>query len=208
MFRDYMDTNLLVVGQLVCLRAWRECELIKLHLKTFLTLKVAWRLIELTQINQIGYGWELEYGYVAFACNTSRFSLILYSEVWVSKLISIKSSRKSSLCTHLLILFPPWGYYWIQVLLTIILFIFCLFFLIDMFYLMFIILIFVATKQGHLDVELGRVRKLISKFRILSNCQSLIDERTNCSFLYWRKEMLSIWLSMVYGDACKLCWIQ
>ncbi|XP_066370406.1 uncharacterized protein [Miscanthus floridulus] len=61
---------------------------------------------------------------------------------------------------------------------------------------------------GHLDVELGRVRKLISKFRIISNCQSLIDERTNCSFLYWRKEMLSIWLSMVYGDACKLSWIQ
>lgn len=61
---------------------------------------------------------------------------------------------------------------------------------------------------GHLDVELVRVRKLLSKFRILSNFQSLIDERTNCSFLYWRKEMLATWLSMVYGDACKLSWLQ
>ncbi|TVU12764.1 hypothetical protein EJB05_46421, partial [Eragrostis curvula] len=61
---------------------------------------------------------------------------------------------------------------------------------------------------GHLDVELGRVRKLLSKFRILSDFQSLIDERTNCSFLYWRKEMFSTWLSMLYGDACKLSWLQ
>ncbi|OEL37588.1 WASH complex subunit 7, partial [Dichanthelium oligosanthes] len=61
---------------------------------------------------------------------------------------------------------------------------------------------------GHLDVELCKVRKLLSKFRVLSNFQSLIDERTKCSFLYWRKEMLSTWLSMVYGDACKLSWLQ
>ncbi|XP_062233658.1 uncharacterized protein LOC133930903 isoform X2 [Phragmites australis] len=61
---------------------------------------------------------------------------------------------------------------------------------------------------GHMDVELGRVRKLLSKFKILSNFQSLIDERTNCSFLYWRKEMFPTWLSMVYGDACKLYWLQ
>ncbi|GJN01017.1 hypothetical protein PR202_ga18249 [Eleusine coracana subsp. coracana] len=61
---------------------------------------------------------------------------------------------------------------------------------------------------GHLDAELARMRKLLSKFKILSNFQSLIDERTNCSFLYWRKEMLSTWLSMVYGDACKLSWLQ
>ncbi|KAF8732817.1 hypothetical protein HU200_015159 [Digitaria exilis] len=61
---------------------------------------------------------------------------------------------------------------------------------------------------GNLDVELCEVRKLLSKFRVLSNFQSLIDERTKCSFLYWRKEMLSTWLSMVYGDACKLSWLQ
>ncbi|KAK3128319.1 hypothetical protein QOZ80_6BG0459880 [Eleusine coracana subsp. coracana] len=61
---------------------------------------------------------------------------------------------------------------------------------------------------GHLDAELARMRKLLSKFRILLNFQSLIDERTNCSFLYWRKEMLSTWLSVVYGDACKLSWLQ
>ncbi|XP_040380972.1 WASH complex subunit 4-like isoform X2 [Oryza brachyantha] len=61
---------------------------------------------------------------------------------------------------------------------------------------------------GYLDIELVGVRKLISKFRILSNFWSLIDERTNCSFLYWRKEMLATWLSMVYGDACKLSWLQ
>ncbi|CAL5050704.1 unnamed protein product [Urochloa decumbens] len=61
---------------------------------------------------------------------------------------------------------------------------------------------------GHLDVELCKVRKLLSKFRVLSNFQSLIDGRTRCSFLYWRKEMLSTWLSMVYGDACKLSWLQ
>jgi hypothetical protein len=61
---------------------------------------------------------------------------------------------------------------------------------------------------GYLDIELVGVRKLISKFSILSNFWSLIDERTNCSFLYWRKEMLVTWLSMVYGDACKLSWLQ
>uniref|UniRef100_A0A0D9WLI9 WASH complex subunit 4 N-terminal domain-containing protein n=1 Tax=Leersia perrieri TaxID=77586 RepID=A0A0D9WLI9_9ORYZ len=61
---------------------------------------------------------------------------------------------------------------------------------------------------GYLDIELVGVRKLISKFRILSNFWTLIDERTNCSFLYWRKEMLATWLSMVYGDACKLSWLQ
>uniref|UniRef100_A0A0E0DWD2 WASH complex subunit 4 N-terminal domain-containing protein n=1 Tax=Oryza meridionalis TaxID=40149 RepID=A0A0E0DWD2_9ORYZ len=65
-----------------------------------------------------------------------------------------------------------------------------------------------AMKQGYLDIELVGVRKLISKFSILSNFWSLIDERTNCSFLYWRKEMLVTWLSMVYGDACKLSWLQ
>ncbi|RCV20061.1 hypothetical protein SETIT_4G026000v2 [Setaria italica] len=61
---------------------------------------------------------------------------------------------------------------------------------------------------GHLDVELCKVRKLLSKFRVLSNFQSLIEERTKCCFLYWIKEMLSTWLSMVYGDACKLSWLQ
>uniref|UniRef100_A0A0E0L7H8 WASH complex subunit 4 N-terminal domain-containing protein n=1 Tax=Oryza punctata TaxID=4537 RepID=A0A0E0L7H8_ORYPU len=61
---------------------------------------------------------------------------------------------------------------------------------------------------GYLDIELVGVRKLISKFRILSNFWSMIDERTNCSFLYWRKEVLVTWLSMVYGDACKLSWLQ
>ncbi|KAL5213480.1 hypothetical protein ABZP36_024327, partial [Zizania latifolia] len=59
-------------------------------------------------------------------------------------------------------------------------------------------------KTGYLDIELVGLRKLISKFRILLNFWSLIDERANCSFLYWRKEMLPTWLSMVYGDACKL----
>lgn len=74
--------------------------------------------------------------------------------------------------------------------------------------LMFVTLMSVAMKQGYLDIELVGVRKLISKFSILSNFWSLIDERTNCSFLYWRKEMLVTWLSMVYGDACKLSWLQ
>ncbi|KAJ4775130.1 WASH complex subunit SWIP [Rhynchospora pubera] len=61
---------------------------------------------------------------------------------------------------------------------------------------------------GHLDIDFLRIRRLMSKFRIISNFQSIVSESVDCSFLYWRREMAQTWLSMIYGDNSKSTWIQ
>ncbi|KAJ3692471.1 hypothetical protein LUZ60_012821 [Juncus effusus] len=61
---------------------------------------------------------------------------------------------------------------------------------------------------GHLDIDFQRIRKLVSKLNIISNFHNIISEKINCGFLYWKKEMLQTWLSMVYLDNTKFTWIQ
>lgn len=142
---------------------------------------------------------NLRCGYVAFACVLQDLAYYIVKSELTSR--SVQSSRTGVKCCELHTLDFQFN--------ELLLLSSCFFFLIDyLFCLMFVTLICVATKQGHLDVELCKVRKLLSKFRVLSNFQSLIEERTKCCFLYWIKEMLSTWLSMVYGDACKLSWLQ
>ncbi|KAL4188041.1 hypothetical protein AMTRI_Chr09g21880 [Amborella trichopoda] len=61
---------------------------------------------------------------------------------------------------------------------------------------------------GHVDMNYPRVRKLISKLHMVSDFQRVVGEVTNCSFLYWRKEMMGTWLPMVYTDVNKISWLR
>ncbi|KAJ4950569.1 hypothetical protein NE237_027401 [Protea cynaroides] len=61
---------------------------------------------------------------------------------------------------------------------------------------------------GHLHVNCSRIKKLLSKLAIISDFQSIVEEVTSCNFLYWRKEMMASWFSMVYVDVNKFSWLQ
>lgn len=47
----------------------------------------------------------------------------------------------------------------------------------------------------------------MSKLAMVVDFQSIVEEVTDCSFLYWKKEMLRDWLNMVYIDN-KFSWLQ
>ncbi|OVA07692.1 WASH complex subunit 7 [Macleaya cordata] len=66
----------------------------------------------------------------------------------------------------------------------------------------------VLQSIGQLDIDYSRIKKLISKVEIIAQFQSLMEEVTDCSFLYWRKEMIGTWFSMVYVDVNKFSWLQ
>ncbi|KAF8379323.1 hypothetical protein HHK36_028757 [Tetracentron sinense] len=66
----------------------------------------------------------------------------------------------------------------------------------------------VLQSLGHLDFNCSRIKKLISKLDIVADFQSIVEEVTDCSFLYWRKEMMTTWFSMVYTDVNKFPWLQ
>ncbi|XP_043716643.1 WASH complex subunit 4-like isoform X2 [Telopea speciosissima] len=66
----------------------------------------------------------------------------------------------------------------------------------------------VLQSIGHLDVNCSRIKKLLYKLEIVADFQSMVEEVTNCDFLYWRKEMMTSWFSMVYMDANKFSWLQ
>ena len=46
------------------------------------------------------------------------------------------------------------------------------------------------------------------KLATVVDFQSTVEEVTNCSFLYWRKEMMESWFSMVYMDVTRFSWLQ
>ncbi|XP_072966494.1 uncharacterized protein [Typha angustifolia] len=74
--------------------------------------------------------------------------------------------------------------------------------------LIFSITMDILQSIGALDIDFLRIRKFTSKLETLAEFQSIIEGKTNCSFLYWRKEMIGTWLSMMYADANKLSWLQ
>ncbi|KAK9147566.1 hypothetical protein Scep_006323 [Stephania cephalantha] len=61
---------------------------------------------------------------------------------------------------------------------------------------------------GYLDFEYSRIKKLISKVATVADFQRIVEEVTDCSFLYWRKEMMRTWFSMIYTDGNKFSWLQ
>lgn len=63
-------------------------------------------------------------------------------------------------------------------------------------------------EQGHLNVDYLRIEKLILKADVIADFQSIVEGVTNCSFLYWRKEMIRTCFSMVYMDVNKFSWLQ
>lgn len=74
--------------------------------------------------------------------------------------------------------------------------------------LIFSITLDVLQSSGHLDIDFLRIRKFIRKLGTVIDFQNIVEEVTDCSFLYWRKEMMSSWLSMVYMDASRFMWLQ
>lgn len=63
-------------------------------------------------------------------------------------------------------------------------------------------------EQGHLNIDYLRIEKLILKADVIADFKSIVEGITNCSFLYWRKEMIRTWFSMVYMDVDKFSWLQ
>ncbi|KAI3843991.1 hypothetical protein MKX03_000356 [Papaver bracteatum] len=66
----------------------------------------------------------------------------------------------------------------------------------------------VLQSIGYLDIDYSRIKKLISKVELVAKFQRTSEEVTECSFLYWREEMMGTWFSMVYMDVNKLSWLQ
>ncbi|XXG67338.1 hypothetical protein AAC387_Pa06g0709 [Persea americana] len=61
---------------------------------------------------------------------------------------------------------------------------------------------------GHLNIDYLRIEKLILKADVIADFKSIVEGVTNCGFLYWRKEMIRTWFSMVYMDVDKFSWLQ
>lgn len=66
----------------------------------------------------------------------------------------------------------------------------------------------VLQSIGHIDFNFPRIRKHMLKLAVVADFQTIVDEVTNCSFLYWRKEMIESWLSMVFMDVTRLSLLQ
>ncbi|KAI3918207.1 hypothetical protein MKX01_041527 [Papaver californicum] len=66
----------------------------------------------------------------------------------------------------------------------------------------------VLQSIGYLKIDYSRIKKLISKVELVAKFQRILEEVTECSFLYWREEMIGTWFSMVYMDVNKLSWLQ
>lgn len=62
--------------------------------------------------------------------------------------------------------------------------------------------------SGHLETDHSRVRKLMSKLALIAEYDTMVGAVTNCSFLYWRREMMSTWFSMVYAQEDRALWLQ
>ncbi|KAH9317641.1 hypothetical protein KI387_019410, partial [Taxus chinensis] len=62
--------------------------------------------------------------------------------------------------------------------------------------------------SGHLEAEYSKVGKLMSKLALITEYDAIVGAVTNCNFLYWRKEMMSTWFSMVYSQEQKALWLQ
>eukprot|EP01018_Ginkgo_biloba_P015628 Gb_36999 [translate_table: standard] len=62
--------------------------------------------------------------------------------------------------------------------------------------------------NGHLEANCSRITKLMSKLGFISEYDTLVEAVTDCSFLYWRREMMSTWFSMVYAEEDKALWLQ
>ncbi|XP_057869447.2 uncharacterized protein LOC131076327 isoform X2 [Cryptomeria japonica] len=60
----------------------------------------------------------------------------------------------------------------------------------------------------HLESDYSKVRKLMSKLALIADYDTIVGAVTNCNFLYWRKEMMSTWFSMVYPQEQKAPWLQ
>lgn len=65
----------------------------------------------------------------------------------------------------------------------------------------------VLQSIGHVVIDSLRVKKILSKLTMVVDFQSIVEEITDCSFLYWRREMMRDWLSMVYIDD-KFSWLH
>ncbi|THU58110.1 hypothetical protein C4D60_Mb03t10730 [Musa balbisiana] len=66
----------------------------------------------------------------------------------------------------------------------------------------------VLQSIGSLDLDLLRVGKLTLKLGTVANFHNIIADVTDCSFLYWRREMMGNLFSMVYMDVKRFPWIQ
>ncbi|MQL83965.1 hypothetical protein Taro_016452, partial [Colocasia esculenta] len=73
--------------------------------------------------------------------------------------------------------------------------------------LIFSITMDVLHSIGHVGIDFLRIKKILSKLAMVVDFQSIVEEVTDCSFLYWRKEMMRDWLSMIYIDN-KFSWLQ
>lgn len=62
--------------------------------------------------------------------------------------------------------------------------------------------------SGHLETDHSRVRKLMSKLALIAEYDTMVGAVTNCNFLYWRREMMSTWFSMVYAQEDRALWLQ
>lgn len=59
-----------------------------------------------------------------------------------------------------------------------------------------------------MDLDLLRVGKLTLKLGTVANFHNIIADVMDCSFLYWRREMMGNLFSMVYMDVKRFPWIQ
>ncbi|WOK95333.1 WASH complex subunit 7-like isoform X1 [Canna indica] len=66
----------------------------------------------------------------------------------------------------------------------------------------------VLRSTGCLDINFSRVQKLTSKLGILANFHPIISNVTDCSFLYWRREMMGNLFSFIYADVRRSSWLQ
>ncbi|CAL9111779.1 unnamed protein product [Musa textilis] len=66
----------------------------------------------------------------------------------------------------------------------------------------------VLQSLGSLDLDLLRVGKLMLKLGTVANFCNIIADVTDCSFLYWRREIMGNLFSMVYMDVKRFPWIQ
>lgn len=62
--------------------------------------------------------------------------------------------------------------------------------------------------SGHLEIDHSKVGKLMSKLALIAEYDTMVEAVTNCNFLYWRREMMSTWFSMVYAQEDRALWLQ
>lgn len=65
-----------------------------------------------------------------------------------------------------------------------------------------------GLQPGLQEESRRKIGDFLSELEIAADINTLVETSTNCSFLYTRKEMMSIWFPMMYGQAEKALQIQ